>query len=346
VKDALLIGGLSMVLGILPVIMANRYINLDSFSHYALPASLASALFLAGLIHSWPSRAVQTSMVYAVILFAALAHYGISMSAVNEERAIEKFWWQVNWRAPALRPGTLLVIHYPSENIGDDGNGVVEAANVMYFPQPSAEIPVRYPVAALTLGDSILQDVLSGGVNGESTYRSHSVNYDYGKILVLSQPTPTSCVHVLDGRRPLISQYDPGNLVLAAPASNTENVITDAAPLVPQEFAFGGEPEHGWCYYYEKAELALQRGDWKEAAELGEKAIQLSLTPEDRSEWIPFLYANAITGNAEWLARTAKRVVGDKFLRQQTCDVLSGIQQPLNEDVKRVIDKDYCKKSE
>ena len=332
-----------MVLGILPVIMANRYINLGGFSHYALPASLASALFLTGVIHSWSSRSMQTSMMYAVIVFAALSHYGIAMNAVNEQRAIEKFWWQVNWRVPALQPGVLLVIQYPSENIGDDGNGVMEAPAMMYFPQPSGQIPVQYPLAALTLDDANLQDVLAGNANKETSYRSHFINYDYGNILVLSQPTPTSCVHVLDGRRPLISQYDPVNVALAAPSSNIENVLVDAEPAIPQEFAFGSEPEHGWCYYFEKAELSLQRGEWDRAAELGEEAIRLGFTPEDRSEWIPFLYAYAMTGNDVRLKQTSTKINSEKSLRLQACAMLSEIDALVTPEVREMTATLYCK---
>ena len=126
-------------------------------------------------------------MSVTVVVFAVLAHFGIAANAVNEERAIEKFWWQVNWRVPALKPGTLLVINYPAGNIGDDGNGVVEAPNVMYFSQPSNEVPVRYPVAALTFSDSILQDVMAGSANGEWVYRSHVISYDYARTLFITQ---------------------------------------------------------------------------------------------------------------------------------------------------------------
>jgi hypothetical protein len=148
---------------------------------------------------------------------------------------------------------------------------------------------------------------------------------------------------VLDSRRPLISANDPGSLVLAAASSDIENVLANAEPVVPQEFAFGSEPERGWCYYFEKAELALQRGDWEEAVALGNQAIDLSHAPEDRAEWLPFLYANALAGNADWLEQIAKRVVGDKSVRLQACEMLQGIEQPLSEDVREVIEANYCK---
>lgn len=342
-REALLIGVAGMILGIIPVIMANRIINLDVFSHYALPASLAAAIALTGFIYTLSSDQVRTISLYAVIVFAVLAHYGISVSALNEETAIEKFWWQASWRIPALKPGTTLVIYYPSGNIGDDGNGVMEAPNMIYFPQPSSEIPVRYQVSALTLNNSNLQDILIGKITKEFVYRSHAGSFDYGNILVLSQPTPSSCVHVIDGNRPLISTFDPGNVMLAAPSSNIENVIADSEASIPQKFAFRSEPGHTWCYYYEKAELALQLGNWKEAASLGEEAIRLGLHPADPSEWMPFLYGYAMTGNNVRVKQTAPKINADKLLRLRACEMLTDIEASVTPEVQELISTSYCK---
>jgi hypothetical protein len=38
---------------------------------------------------------------------------------------------------------------------------------------------------------------------------------------------------------------------------------------------FGVVPEDVWCYYFERAELARQAGDWQDVAELGDQAFQL-----------------------------------------------------------------------
>lgn len=341
--EALLIGVPGMMLGILPVIMANRYINLESFSHYALPASLAAAVALAGFIYTLSSRRIRLISLYSVILFAVLAHYSISVSAVNEERAIETFWWQVSWRVPALRPGATLVINYPSSNIGDDGNGVMEAANMIYYPEPQPDIPVHYNASAITLNNSNLQDVLLGKLSRQTGYRSHTVDYDYGNLLVISQPSPASCVHVIDGNRPLLSTLDPGNLILAAPSSDIDNVVADSRPFIPQEFAFGKEPEHKWCYYYEKAELALQLGDWNQAAFLGEEAIRLGLHPEDQSEWMPFLQAYAVTGNETRVKQTGPKINTENFLRLQACRILKNLGEPMTPEIEELISTLYCR---
>jgi len=345
-NEALLIGILGMIFGILPVILANRYINLEGYSHYALPSSMAAAVTLMGFVYTLASRQVRLVSLYAVIVFASLAHYGISASALDEENAIKKFWWQAGWRIPALRAGATLVINYPSGNIGDDGNGVMEAPNMIYFPQPNADIPVHYNISAITLNNANLKDVLVGKLFQQSEYRSHSVDYDYSNLLVFSQPSSTSCVHVINGQQPLISVFDPGNIVLAAPSSNIENVIVDSKSFTPPDFAFGKEPEHKWCFYYEKAELALQAGNWTEAASLGEQAIRLNFHPEDQSEWLPFLEAYAITGNAQRVKQTAPKINLEKSLRLQACNMLTNIKVSLTPEVRELISAQYCRNAE
>jgi hypothetical protein len=345
-NEALLLGGLGMIGGVLPVVMANRYINLTFYSHYGLPVSLAAALFTAACLGLLSAPRIQKAMLFTLTAFAALAHHGIAVQARIEETALQKFWWQVNWRAPALREGTLLVIQYPLSSMGDDGLAVIEAANVMYFPGFVGRIPVQYPLSGLTVSSSVLPDILDGTQYESVPYRSHVVNYDYSNLLVISQPTVSSCVHVLDGREPLISVDDLVGVTLASPSSRIENVIVDAVPAVPQPFIFGAEPQRSWCYYFQKADLAAQMGDWATVVALGEEALALRFSPEDRVEWLPFLKAYAITGNAERLEQLAKRVVGERSIRLQICEMFSRIEQHLNGDVQQVVDRVYCKNSE
>lgn len=344
--EALTLGGLGMILGILPVVMANRTVNISGFSHYGLPASLAAAIFMAAVIELISIQRVRTVMMYVVAAFAVLSHFGIATTAVTEETALQNFWRQVSWRVPALRPGTTLVIHYPLPGMGDGGYALMEAANVIYFPEFTGEIPVHYPVSGLTLNSETLPGILDGTQVVESGYRSHTYTLDYSNVLVLSQPTLNSCVHVIYGAQPLISEYDPLNVSLVAPQSKIENVIVDAEPVAPPVSIFGKETERGWCNYFQAADLAAQIGDWEKVSALGDEAIALSLSPEDRVEWLPFLKGYAINGDAETLKQLARRVIGEKAIRLQVCEMLSSIEQPLAEDAKQVVNKEYCKNSE
>ena len=230
--------------------------------------------------------------------------------------------------------------------MGDGGAALMEAANVIYFPEFTGDAIVQYPLAGLTLNSENLPGILDGTQIVESGYRSHTYTFDYTNMLVMSQPTLNSCVHVMSASAPLISEYDPVDVSLAAPRSKIENVIVDAEPVSPPEYIYGREPERGWCSYFQMADLAAQTGDWERVAALGDEAIALSFSPEDRVEWLPFLKGYAIRGDAETLKQLSKRVIGEKVIRLQACELLSNIEQPLNDDVKQVVDKDYCKNSE
>ena len=342
-QEALILGSLGMVFGTLPVIMANRYINIAGFSHYGLPVSIAAAVFLTAFIDSLSLRGVRSVMLYVVIAFATLAHYGIAIKAVTDESALQKFWWQVSWRVPAIRKGATLVVNYPIPGMEGDGFGLMEAANVIYFPEPTSQIPVHYPLAGITPNDQNLQDILDGTLYLSRQYRSHIADFDYSNLLVISQPTQSSCVHVIDGSQPLISTDDPVNVALVAPSSKMDNVIVDVEPASPPEYIYGKEPEHNWCYYFQKVDFATQIGSWDNAVKLSEEATRLKLSPEDRSEWIPFLKAYAITGKAAQLTQTAKRIVGDKLLRKEACTMFTNIQEPLTSEVRQSIAVNYCK---
>jgi hypothetical protein len=111
---------------------------------------------------------------------AVMTHYSLVVNTILEEKTIQKFWWQVSWRAPSIQPGTLLVIHYPASSIGDDGFGVMEAPNLIYFPEASvtAEGFVHYSLAALTGGDQSVKDILVG-----KRYRNRLPHHDHGSSL-------------------------------------------------------------------------------------------------------------------------------------------------------------------
>jgi hypothetical protein len=80
--------------------------------------------------------------------------------------------------------------------------------------------------------------------------------------------------------------------------SDPARILVDAAPLSLPGPPFGKEPAHTWCYFYEKAELARQRLDWKGIVELAAHTTQQGLAPEDAFEWLPFIEGYARTGNA------------------------------------------------
>jgi hypothetical protein len=329
-------------LGIIPVIVTNRYINLDVYAHYGLPASLAAAIFLGGLIYLLRHRYLRFAFFSAAILLASLTHYAISKRALNQENAVKEFWWQVNWRIPALYPDASLVTQYPYEDmLGGSEFALLEPANVIYFPEPREELPIRYPVSALNPNDEITQYIETGHPQEMGGHRTHKTIFIYKNALLLTQPTFESCVRVIDGTKYLPAELDSENVKHIAPFSNIGIIRSRAEPRTPQTFAFGAEPARGWCYYFEKADFAVQQGQWKEAAELGNEALRRGYSPADPVEWFPFLQAYIMTDNADTIARIASEMNKSAFVKEHAC--LLSASASLDPKIQNAMTALFCK---
>jgi hypothetical protein len=321
-REAVLIGLGGVIGGLLAVIIANRYVTFDSYSHYALPASLASASLIVGLVFYITDQRVRLIVISFLVGCALLTHYVYSMRVLAEEKTINEFWHQIAWRAPGIRAGTTLVVNYPGVNYSEDIDAVAGPANFIYYPQETKQNPVVYQLSALPQMRYTINNILTGG-STKRYYRTHSWTDNYDNILVLSQPSKSSCVHVIDRKWPLYSAEDQYPILISGSKSRIDNVITDGESPSLAENIFGPEPAHSWCYYFEKADLAVQQGDWQKAVDLGNEALDLGLHPIDRVEWMPFLQANAVLGNEETFKTMHTKMDDIPFNRLQACNVLN-----------------------
>jgi hypothetical protein len=324
--EAILLGLSGVVIGVLPVIMANRYATLGNYSHYGLPASLASVAFAVGIVFSISSRRIRLGVITALVLFSMLSHYVIASNLLHEEKTVSNFWQQVVWRAPGIQAGTTLVVNYPGVDYGQDVDTVSGPANYLYFPQQTDQIPATYPLSALEQGEYASKDVLSDPAKSyRFEYRTHNSQIDYSKLLVISQPSEDSCVHVIDSRWPLQSEYDRYSILLVQPLSKIERVLTNVTPPQPSKAIFGPEAAHNWCFYFQKADLARQNDDWQQIVVLGEHVWKNGIHPQDAIEWMPFLQAYAVTGDIAEMGSIAKQVKREPYFKKQACQTLQSM---------------------
>jgi hypothetical protein len=83
---------------------------------------------------------------------------------------------------------------------------------------------------------------------------------------------------------------------------------------VPSRY-FGPEPARDWCYYFEKAELARQYGDWEEVLMNYESASSAGFTARQPVENLVFIEALARLGKPDKAARLTEKVIsGDRKL--------------------------------
>jgi hypothetical protein len=119
-------------------------------------------------------------------------------------------------------------------------------------------------------------------------------------------------------------------LLNAIPLSKPELIYTESPLPEMNEMLFGGEPSHGWCYFYEKAEVSRQNGDWDEVANLYREAQKDELYPGLPVEYLPFIEAFARTGDNDMAFKLTDRVIKEQKLM---CPALVTLWDRVSQDV-------------
>ncbi len=284
---ALLLGGIPFWLTQIPVGLA--FPN----DRFTLPFILGVALFWVSVVMLLPLRRwLQIGVVLLVVALSAGYQLRTGILFQRDWEQQTRFFWQMVWRIPALEEDTIIFAHeLPLQYFSD--NSLTGALNWIYGDanQPDKNIPyvLYYPtvrvglaVKALTANEPVLQNLLVGTFHG-NTSQSLALFYQ-----------PPACLRVLD------PELEPDNWMVPLQVRETIH-LTDWDVILPEPeqtlpAIYGAEPEHGWCYYFQKADLARQLGDWQEVQRLGEIAFQLDDQPNDPAERFPFIESYAHLG--------------------------------------------------
>lgn len=167
----------------------------------------------------------------------------------------------------------------------------------------------------------------------------------------LLNTSPPGCLKILDtefsnsGILPNLTQLETDGI----PLSNLTQIIFDpkVARQPPREL-FSNEPEHDWCYFFEKADLARQMRDWQTIDNLGSETIKLNLMPRNPSEWLPFIEAyirldkpdeakrlmdNSIKNNEKYLSGicySLKRIIKDTQINKSIINQIHQFEEEYN----------------
>jgi len=347
--EVLWLGLLGTLAGVIPIVVANRSVVFERVSQYTLPASLAGSLLMGGIVYSVVPRKFRTTALSVLVALAALSHHGLAAKAVAEQDAISDFWWQVTWRAPRILDDTLLVVRYPNVQYMDNDEMVWGPANFIYNREPQEAGPVKVLISAARMEQEAITNIVMGSKDFDKVdlvIKYTSIHYNYKNILVVTQPAEQSCVHLIDWRWPDISAYDEPLVSISALKSDTANVVIDEVVPLPQKYVFGTEPLHSWCFYYQKADLARQQGNWEEIAALAKQAARQELHPNDQIEWMPFLQAYAFLGDEKEVKQISTRINTEAYNKQQACQNLNDMGKhgyPLSAKMRDYIAELFCK---
>ncbi len=342
-REAYWVGFVTIVAGLAPVIFANRHVSFPDYSRYTLAASVGVAILIAAIIANLSSRALQTVLLSFLVAVSVVTHYANSVNAVAATSEIRNFWWQVAWRAPTIRAGTTLVASYPEVGIQED-YFVWGPANLIYYPEKQNQLPIEIKLPAAVLSDGAVLQILTDKGLETPERRGNVLSRDFSDVLFIVQTARNGCVRVIDGNVPELSSQDSQRTMLVAPHSQIDNVIPDSNFATPPVSIFGPEPTHDWCYYYESAALARQRGNWSSIPGLRDEALSLGFYPNDSVEWMPFLQAYTVLGDLEGLRSLKNIILADRYLTQETCQILTGMTKTyeIAPDVQSFVQKSFC----
>lgn len=329
---AILIGLAGILLGRIPSFAAGLPLTLQSsFDRFMISMMLGGSLFITGLIELF----IRNPRI-KVYVFAFLIALGIGQQFFNANifrrdwTKQQEIYWQLAWRIPAMQPGTALLTHQLPVDYETDLS-FTAPINWMYAPEysRSAIVPRNLPYALLytekRLGGSALPS-LEKNTPISLPIRRVSFHGSTSQVLVIYMP-PNGCLRVLDPARSDEITYgrQPRFLTEAIPLSDPSNIIVDSDQTAKIPFLV--EPEHTWCYYFEKAELARQQGDWNQVLELMKAAGSSGYEPEDPLEWLALIEAQALTGNMEAAAELSNEVLKqENGMRRGVCELWKRIQ--------------------
>ena len=339
-REALLLGLLSAIGGLIPIAVVNREVSFPFFSRYSVTSSIGVSIFIVALLSYVNLRILRNAIVTGLLLVSMLTQHANAVKYAQETSMFKMFWWQVSWRAPQLQKSTTLIANYPVGGAEED-YFVWGPASLIYYPEKQNPEAIQPGLYAAVLNSSAVTKILARE-RQQYDNRKNIVTYpNYRNLLILTQPMSTSCVHVIDGSQPEYSRSERDSIRVVGAYSEIEHVLTDEMPRVPPVVVFGPEPPHEWCFFYEKADLARQRGDWDEVLKLGAQALDKGFAPKDSVEWIPFLQAYAVAGDVDHLMEMASVITMEPYISLQVCQHI-GAMQGLAESVIKVVDSLYC----
>jgi hypothetical protein len=201
----------------------------------------------------------------------------------------KSFFWQLVWRAPGIEAGTtILTADLPFTYYSD--NSLTAPLNWTYAPEYESGL-MPYMVYNIESRLGVGLPSLEAGIPIQQEYRVTSFAGSTDQAIVLFYDPPR-CLKVMEPQLDRSLPYKPLYIPDILPLSKPELIQADGDfPASPPESILGPEPEHEWCYYFEKAELARQMGDWQYVVQLGETALKLGkeFTRDTASELVPFI---------------------------------------------------------
>jgi hypothetical protein len=301
-----------------------------SADRFTLPFMLGSSLIVVALVGLLSSRPkLQYGVLALLIAFSIGRQFETNIAYVRDWDVQHNLFWQLSWRIPALEKNTALISNdLPVTYFSD--NSLSGPLNWIYSPPGEMNHILYFISIRLNRG---LPD-LAPGLAFEQNYLATTF-YGNTSQLVVFEYSPPRCLRVLDPEIDEVNRYLDPLLRDAAELSNV-SMIMDGESILPDSL-FAPEPAHGWCYYFEKAELARQFGDWETVTRLGDEAFALNDYPNNPLERFVFIEGYAHAGDWDRALKLSRESfkVSKEFVGPPLCRLWQRIETETSRGVDR-----------
>ncbi len=333
--DALLLAGAALITGPIPFWVTGLDPKLTfPADRLNLPMIMGASILLVALI-DWLFKRDGTK-VFIIALLIGMAAGFHNQNAINYRRDWQyqiAFFQQLTARIPAFEPGTAVITNELPNNRSTD-NSLSAPLNWIYAPDfTGGDLPLHMFYSELRFGRD--ETTFNAETPLDLVYRFYPFKSSAAESLVIYH-RPPACLRVVDydyhHYYPLLPSFVKDLLSY----SNPKQIITTGEqPALPAFFAKSPQPEN-WCYYFEKADLARQHGDWEQVAEFGDIAFALEDSPNHASERVPFIEGYAHVGQwarAEELTYEALKI--NQFMGPMLCEAWERIETDTQESDQR-----------
>jgi hypothetical protein len=306
-----LLSVVALILGGLPNWIIDRQAINGIWAGRFLFGQVLGAVPLIVLITLWltgQSRRQVQNIFFAILLASSFSlQFRTGNKFVLNWRDQRNYYWQMKWRVPSMEPGTFILSPYTPIAYNAKYQ-IAYAVNIIYAPHYDKENVLYWWFD----GPSELWDLSAGkyrlGGSVDVSFRSIIFKSDFQHALPVIYRQGRGCLQVVDEvykGEPLLSEQETQLFTVI------NHGLVDLKDTPMPVDVFGKEPPHDWCYFFEKADLAREFGQWDEVIRLWEAAnaghvAQAKFGPE----YLPFIEAFARQG--DWEQAVQLTAIADK----------------------------------
>ncbi len=298
-----------------------------SVDRFTLPFMLGSSLMLAALLNLLEKKPrLQLTLLALLVGFSVGKQFQTNATYRRDWDMARAFFWQMSWRAPSLQAGTTVISNDLPVTVFSD-NSLSGPLNWIYSPYGKMDT-ILYFASVRAQEGRALGETLEAGREFDQNYLATTFHGNTSQMIVVNF-APPACFRVLDPEIDPLNKLIPPELRDAAFLSRPALISADHTVTLPDYFS--PEISQGWCYYFSKAELSRQSGDWGEVLKLYQQAQALGDRPNDPLENFVFIEAYAHTGQWSEARKLTRETY--KFSKEVMRPTLCALWQRIGREV-------------